>query len=174
MLPSSRKGSGAGPADAWAQGCMQGPAASDQPRVSAFGFPGWELGAARLRHLWTEATGGDLSPKLASSHCFPYTWPPLHPARGDGKTAGLTLVLHRKASGGISMRSEGRLHSQVVGRENARVSPPLRAPNLGGPGTRETERTAVRVSASAPGCLMPRRAGVEAHTTYTLLLSFNY
>lgn len=72
------------------------------------------------------------------------------------------------------MRSEGRLRSQVVGRGNPHVSPPLKVPNLGGPGTTETEGTAARVSASAPGYLMLRRAGVEAHTTHSLLLSFNY
>lgn len=42
-VPSGYKASGAEPADAWAQGCVQ--AASDQARVSVFGFPGWELRA---------------------------------------------------------------------------------------------------------------------------------
>ena len=72
------------------------------------------------------------------------------------------------------MRPEGRLQSRVVGTGNPQASPPLKVPNLGGPGTTETEGTAVHVSASAPGYLMLRRAGVEAHTTHSLLLSFNY
>lgn len=70
-MPSGRKASGAEPADAWAQRCVQ--AASDQARVSVFGFPGWERRAARLPQSQTAAMVGDLSPKLVSSRCDSHT-----------------------------------------------------------------------------------------------------
>lgn len=66
---------------------------------------------------------------------------------------------------------EGRRQSQGAGQENTELQSPLKIRYHGGPGTTQTEGTARAVSASTPGCLMLCRAGVHAHTIYSLLLS---